>query len=263
MAAAAATAPIATTASAAPPVTESQKTILIGSVIKSFLDKIKSVLGNIIDLDNLLIIPELCHLSPIIFTVGTFLFALLTLNYPIALFGVGSLEAMALYSPLSTIGSYFLQPDDLQPGDKPLDSKCISRFQGMTKFRFEDLISRGLKPEFPHYGLYFLSFASGYMIQCMTFLSEEISMMGEAYSNRLYLSILGAAMFIAVYLVHLMMYGCNSTSTLFFTVIIGIFVGILISLLHFSLGGKQAINTLFVPPIVKRDGIDFLCVQNS
>jgi hypothetical protein len=97
----------------------------------------------------------------------------------------------------------------------------------------------------------------------MSFMSEEISMMGEAYSNRFYLSILGAAMFIAVYLVHLMMYECNSSSALIFTVAIGVFVGICISLLHFTLGGKQAINTLFVPPIVKREGLDYLCVKSA
>lgn len=245
------------------PQTQSPTTVILADILKGFYTQVKSFTGNIFDLDNLLIIPELCHLSPILFTVGTFLFALLTLNYPIALFGVGALEAMALHSPLSILGSYFLQPDDLQPGDKPLATECTSRFQKMTKFRFEDFISKGLKPEFPHYGLYFLSFASGYMIQCMTFLSEEISLMGETYSNRLYLSILGAAMFIAVYLVHLMMYGCSSTSTLLFTVIVGVFVGIMISLLHFSIGGKEAINTLFVPPVVKREGLDYLCVKNS
>jgi hypothetical protein len=228
--------------------------------LKGYWSKFVGVSSAAVNPDTLLIIPELCHLSPIIFTVGTFIFAFLTMNYPIALFGVGALEAMAVYSPLQTLGSYFLTPSDLRSGDS-LKPECTSRFQLMTQYRFKDLIDQGLKPEFPHYGLYFLSFASGYMIQGMTFMSEEISMMGEQYSNRMYLSILGAAMFIAVYLIHLATYGCNTLSSLFFTIAIGIFVGILISVLHFTLGGKQAINTLFVPPIVKREGLDYLCVK--
>ncbi len=236
-------------------------TVTLANGLIQLKDKLMELISTFFDLDRLLIIPELCHLSPIIFTVGAFLFSLLTLNYSIAIFGIAALEAMFLYSPLSMLGSYFLQHDDLRPGNT-LAPECTSRFQRITKFRFKDFIDQGLKPEFPHYGLYFLSFASGYMIQSMNFLSEEISMMGEEYSNRLYLSMIGAVMFITVYLVHLLMYECNSTSSLFFTIIIGAFVGILISLLHYSLGGKQAINTLFVPPIVKREGLDYLCVRS-
>jgi hypothetical protein len=235
----------------------------IGEMFPALYAKFKEMLSKFFDFNNLLIIPELCHLSPIIFTIGTFFFALLTLNYPIALFGVASLEAMLVYSPLAMLGAYFLKPDDLRPGEEALGNECTSRFQKMNQYRFKDILQQGLKPEFPHYGLYFLSFASGYMIQSMNFLSEEISLMGEQYSNRLYLSILAAAMFIAVYLVHLVMYGCNTTSSLVFTGVIGIFVGIFISLLHYSLGGKQAVNVLFVPPIVKRDGLDFLCVKTA
>ena len=239
----------------------STTSVRLMDLMGKFLQKVQEKINQVLDPENLLIIPELCHISPIIFTVGTFLFALLTMNYPIALFGVGALEAMALYSPLKMIGNLFLTPTDLRSGELPQKSECTSRFQQMTQYRFQTLIDQGLKPEFPHYGMYFLSFAAGYMIQCMTFMSEEISMMGEYYSNRMYLSIVGAAMFIAVYLIHLSMYGCSSMSSLFFTITIGIFVGILISVLHYTLGGKQAINTLFVPPIVKREGLDYLCVK--
>lgn len=224
--------------------------------------KIMKVAKLFIDPKFLLILPEICHLAPVLFTIGTFIFSLLTLNYPIALLGVASIEASLIHSPLSKLGAYFLTPMDLRSGGK-MAAECSSVFQDITQQRFKDLLDQGLKPQFPHYSLYFLSFVCGYLLQSMMFLSEEISMMGEQQSNRPYLAMLGAAMLLAVYVIHLLMFDCNSTSILFFTIMVGALVGILISLLHYTLGGKQAINTLFVPPIVKRSGLDYLCVTTS
>ncbi len=227
----------------------------LGSMFSKILDTAKLF----IDPKFLLIIPEICHLAPILFTIGTFIFSLLTLNYPIALFGVAAIEATLLHTPLSMLGTYFLNPNDLRSGNPPAP-QCKSIFQDITQLRFKDLIDQSLKPNFPHYSLYFLSFVSGYLIQSMTFLSDELSMLGEKQSNRPYLAMLGASMLLAIYVIHLLMFDCSSASILFFSVFVGVLVGIFISLLHYPLGGKQAVNTLFVPPIVKRSGLDYLCV---
>jgi hypothetical protein len=97
----------------------------------------------------------------------------------------------------------------------------------------------------------------------MYFFSQETSDLGPQYSNRPYLGILGAGMFIALYALYLAAYGCDSIFNLILTSVIGIIVGMLICYQNFLLLGKGGVDLLFIPPIARRAGMDYICVTTA
>jgi hypothetical protein len=125
------------------------------------------------------------------------------------------------------------------------------------------MISQGLKTEFPNPALYYITFAASYCIQALYFFSKECSELGPQYSNRPYLAILGAALFIILYAMYLLAYGCDSLFSIFFTVLIAAAVGYLLCYQNYLLLGKPAVNLLFIPPLARRGGLDYICVTTN
>ena len=203
--------------------------------------------------------PELGHLSPIIFSMGAAFIALVTLNYPVAVFAASSVEAYLAYSALSVAGAYTVTP--LIGIDGASTSKaCKSQFQSLTPSRFEAIFKQGLRKEFPNSPLYFISFAAAYCIQSMYFFSQECSELGPQYSNRPYLALIAAAMFIILYSIYLLSFSCDSAFSLGFTVLLGGLVGYFICYQNFLLFGKNAVDLLFIPALARRSGMDYICV---
>lgn len=205
--------------------------------------------------------PELGHLSPIIFSIGAAFIALVTLNYPVAVFAASSVEAYLAYSALSVAGAYTVTPFMGIDGTSAKSNKgCKSSFQSLTPSRFEAIFKQGLRNEFPNSPLYFISFAAAYCIQSMYFFSQECSELGPQYSNRPYLAILAAAMFIILFSIYLLSFSCDSAFSLGFTVVLGLFVGYFICYQNFLLFGKNAVDLLFIPALARRSGMDYICV---
>lgn len=227
--------------------------------VASKLDLFK-IIRDFFDQPILQIVPEIAHLAPIILTLGTAFISLITLNYPIGVLAASSVEALLIYNVISLVSSYFITPfaSLTTPSDK-----CKSYFQLLTPSRFKSLMDQGLNPSFPNKSLYFMSFAAAYCIQSMNFFSEELSNFGPSYSNRPYMSLIGAGMFIGLYGIFLFMYGCDSLFTLFFTVLIGILIGVLISYQNNGIFGKDAVNLLFIPSLQQRSNMDFICVSSK
>ena len=205
--------------------------------------------------------PELGHLSPIIFSIGAAFIALVTLNYPVAVFAASSVEAYLAYSALSVAGAYTVTPLT-GISDKSKDA-CKSSFQSLTPSRFEAIFKQGLRKEFPNSPLYFISFAAAYCIQSMYFFSQECSELGPQYSNRPYLAMIAAAMFIILYSIYLLSFSCDSAFSLVFTIILGFFVGYFICYQNFLLFGKNAVDLLFIPALARRSGMDYICVTTK
>jgi hypothetical protein len=226
----------------------------IWSLAKEFL---------LIPLDKAVIntIPEVGHLSPVILTVGTLFLAAVTLNYPLAIFGATGIQAGLLYNVIQMVSSYGITPTlGISTESKPPGAACRSAFQSLTPPRFKHLISQGLANEFPISALYYITFAASYAIQSMYFFSKELSELGPQYSNRPYLAILGSAMFIVLYGMYLLAYGCDSMFSIFFTVLVGGIVGYLLCYQNYLLLGKPGVNLLFIPPLARPNGLDFVCV---
>jgi hypothetical protein len=97
----------------------------------------------------------------------------------------------------------------------------------------------------------------------MMFFSKECSELGPRYSNRIYLAIIAAAMFVLLYTMYLLVNGCENFFSLTSTALIGAFIGYLICYQNFFLFGKSAVDLLFVPIIGRRSGLDYVCVRTK
>jgi hypothetical protein len=228
---------------------------------KSFWEQFKEYILIPFDKQLLSIAPEVGHLAPVILTIGTAFVSLVTLNYPLFMFAAGSVEAHLLYNVAKLVSDYFVTPI-IGISEPREESSCRSFFQTMNPSRFNWFMERGVKTTFPNQPLYWISFAAAYLIQGMKYFSQEASELGPQYSNRPYLAILGASMFIALYAVYLMMYGCDGIFTLLVSIAIGVVVGLLVSSQNYLLFGKSSVNVLFVPPLAKRSGMDYICVSS-
>ena len=218
-----------------------------------------------VDKGVLTAVPEIGHLAPVILSIGTAFVALVTLNFPLMMLSGSTVEAYLIYTALSSASAYSVTPllgviDSQGQGQQKF---CKSFFQTLTPSRFDYLMSKGLRAEFPNSPLYFISFAAAYCIQSMYFFSEECSELGPQYSNRPYLAIIASAMFVLLYSIYLLAFSCDSGFTLVFTIILGLLVGYLVCYQNFLLFGKSAVDLLFIPSLARRRGMDYICVTTN
>ena len=214
-----------------------------------------------LDISLVKIMPEIGHLAPIILTAGSLFFATITLNYPLAMLGLSSLEASAIYKFISIIAGYAETPFTADSEEK--SANCSSFFQTLTSSRFRFLVGKGIKSTFPNYPLFFITYMSAYCIESMRYFNTESAALGSQYSNRIYLAILSAAMFVILYALYLLIYGCDSLLNLFCSTILGALIGFLLCYQNATLFGKTSVDLLFIPSIVKRSGMDYICVSSS
>jgi len=231
------------------------------SLIQFFTDLLKKLYtifeGNLV-VQNM---SEIGHLAPVILSLGSLFMALITLNYPLAIFGLSAIEANYIYTLFHMFGNFMAVPS-LDMMDSKSDAKCKSSFQTLTSSRFKMFMSQGLQNEFPNSALYFISFAASYCIQSMYFFSDECTSLGPQYSNRPYLAIIGAAMFIILYSLYLLSYGCDSIISMGISIIIGFLVGYFICYQNYLLLGKLGVDLLFIPSLAIRTN-DYVCVATA
>jgi hypothetical protein len=250
-----ATSSATSSAPSAPPtvaVTELPKGISGG--VTAFFKQLQDIFSKFIDTNLLAIAPELGHLAPIIFTFGTAFFALVSFNYPLAVFAASGAEASIVYGLFTAVGDALAIPT-VQPASK---EGCTSKFEVLTPARFA-LSLRG--QAFPNSPLYFLSFAASYLITSMSSYTEELTAMGPQYSSRPFIALIGAAMLIVLYAAYVLSKGCDSLISVGVSILIGIFVGYMISSQNLLLLGKPSISVLFIPPLVDKENMDYLCVK--
>jgi hypothetical protein len=233
---------------------------------KTFYDEFKKYILMPVDTALLKSAPEMGHLAPVILTMGTAFMALISMNWPMAVFSASSVEAHFLYNATKLLSDFFVTPTlgvSAKPETESQKTSCRSYFQTLTPSRFRWLMEEGLKTTFPNQALFFISFAASYCLESMLFFSKEVSELGPQYSNRPYLGIIGAGMFIALFAIYLLMYGCDSIFTIFFSILAGLLVGVLVCYQNYLLFGKESVNLLFIPPLAQRKGMDYLCVSKT
>jgi hypothetical protein len=226
---------------------------------KSIFDNFREFVLIPIDKSLLLTVPEIGHLSPIVLIAGSLFMSVVTLNYPLAVFGLSCMEASLVYRLISPFADYIKTPSD----GIEQSAECKSYFQLLTTSRFKGLLENGIKTPFPNYSLYYIAFAVLYCIQGLLAFSNESSAMGSSYSSRPYLSIIGGTLFILLYGLYLFVYGCDGILSLLLTVFIGALVGYLISYQNISLLGKTSVDLLYIPPLINRSGMDYICVTTN
>ena len=227
----------------------------------SWWDSFREIIILPIDKSILMTVPELGHLSPIIFTAAAALMAAITFNYPLAMFAASTMEASLVYRIITPFAQYAATPDTIRP--EGVKGMCTSYFHTLTASRFGKLLDTGLVPAFPNYSLYYIVFAVSYCIQSLLHFSQECTALGKSYVNRPYLGILSGSLFVVLYTLYLYVYGCDTAFSLLLTIILAALVGYLISYQNVAIFGKESINMLFIPPLVKRSGMDYVCVTTN
>ena len=209
--------------------------------------------------------PELGHLTPILAIFGSLFFGLLTLNPSIALLGGSAIEASLLFGVLQSLFSYTATPYSSLVSEQSdtKQARCTSFFHTITPSRFKLFLESGLRQPWPNSPLYFLSFFTAYCIQSMLFFNKETANLGPAYSNRPYLATIAAVLLLSIYFIYLMVYGCDSFFTAAFSIVAGLVVGLLICMQNYAIFGKENVNVLFIPPIMRKENMDYICVASA
>ena len=207
---------------------------------------------------------QLALFSPAIFTLGSLFISFITLNYPIFILALASGEALLIQNGLRSVSNYLATTQSI---DSSLligkDPNCKSKYQGSESTQFKHLLDDGKATPFPNSALYFVSFASAYCIQCMSFFSEECYERGQAYSSRPYLGYISAAMSIILFSVFTLLYSCDTPLGIILSVAVGLLIGFSVCYQNFYIFGKEGVDLLFIPPLVSRSGMDYICVSTN
>jgi len=205
---------------------------------------------------------EVSHFSPVIFTMGSLFVSIITLNFPILMFSIASGEALLLQNVLKGVSNYLVTADSIDTKGKD-DAKCKSRYEGSAATKFKYLLDNGVGSSFPNSGLYFLSFAAAYCIQAMSFFSTETYERGASYSTRPYLASISASLAIVLFCLYILVYGCDNPLNIIFSVLAGLLIGFILCFQNLILFGKPGVDMLFIPPLVTRSGMDYICVSTN
>jgi hypothetical protein len=202
--------------------------------------------------------------SPAIFTLGSLFVSFITLNYPIFLFSIASGEALLIQNGLRGVSSYLNTVESVQEARTLGKSeKCKSRYEGSESTKFKYLLDNGISVTFPNAALYFVSFASAYCIQSMLLFTQECADRGSSYSIRPYLGAGSACMCIILLSLFVLLNSCDSPLGVILSVVAGLLVGFTLCYQNFLLFGKPGVDMLFIPPLVSRSGMDYICVSTN
>jgi len=204
---------------------------------------------------------ELSFFSPVVFTLGSLFVAFITLNYPVFLFSVASGEALLLQNVLKGVSNYLITADSIKP--KPDSAKCRSTYEGSTPTKFKYLLDNGIGATFPNSALYFLAFATTYCFQAMALFSTEVYERGASVSTRPYLGLISSCLCVLLFSIYTLVYGCDSPLGIIFSVFAGALIGFVLCYQNYFLFGKAGVDMLFIPPLVSRSGMDYICVSTN
>jgi hypothetical protein len=207
---------------------------------------------------------EISKFTPVVFTLGSLFISIFTLNYPVFLLSIASGEAFLIQNILKNVSAYMATSDGMEETkDVGRNPKCKSKYEGSVATRFKSLLDGGLATAIPNSSLFFLSFASAYCIQSMSFFTEECYERGPSYSVRPYLGYIGAALCVILFSIYNLMYQCATPIGIILSVILGLLVGFSLCYQNYLIFGKAGVDMLFIPPLVSRSGMDYICVSTN
>jgi hypothetical protein len=182
------------------------------------------------------------------------------------MFSASVVEASIVFVTLRYFSDFIVTPTlgSMTPAEMDARSaECTSYFKVLTTSRFKAMMGDGIQRTFPNYPIYYLVFAAVYCIQSLLFFSKECSELGPSYSNRPYMSIIGGTMFICLYSLYYLVYGCDSFFSILCTAILAGTVSFLICHQNVALFGRESVDLLYIPPLTQRSGMDYICVTTN
>lgn len=207
---------------------------------------------------------EVSKFSPVIFTLGSLFISIFTLNYPIFILSIASGQAFLIQNILKNVSSYLVTSEGIdETKDVGKNPTCKSKYEGSVATRFKTLLEGGLATAIPNSPLFFLSFVSAYCIQSMSFFTEECYERGASYSTRPYLGYISASLCIVLYSIYNLMYQCATPIGVILSIVLGLLVGFSLCYQNYLIFGKLGIDMLFIPPLVSRSGMDYICVSTN
>jgi hypothetical protein len=189
---------------------------------------------------------EIIRLIPDGLFVGTGLFALLSQNYPVAVFFGTIFEILLITLGLQSLFGYISLPD-VFPTPQAMSPKCISGFQSPTVQTMSVFFNMAIKSAYPSPPIFVFTAASMYVISSMQQFIPEIQELGPGFSTRFYLGIFFTCLLILVISVNRLLNRCDTWGIIAFSILTGLGLGIVLAYQNKTLFGKESINIMGIP----------------
>ena len=189
---------------------------------------------------------EVFRLIPDGLFLGVGLLALITQNYPMAIFFMTLLEALLVTVGLQNLVGYIGLPDVLPTADA-VSRKCVSGFQSQTLQFMSVFFKLPMTSSFPSPPIFLATTAYTYIISAMQSFTNELSELGPGFSTRYYVGI--ALSFIALLFLSIFRFlnHCETMGVITLSIAFGFFLGLVLAFQNHSLFGKEALNVLGIP----------------
>ena len=191
---------------------------------------------------------EMIRIFPdgLVLVVG--LFSLVTLSIPYGTFFLALLESVGIFSILDSFNIVEPRPITGAVDPKDRSDKCTSGYRNKFMEIFSMLgKNRSLSPS-----LYILSVATAYIVTTLFSLKTELETFGKNFVTRFYYSIIGLPLFVLMFILFNMAYGCFPFPSIIVSVVLGIVTGVLLCALHLNIFGKEAINIIGIPLLYEK-----------
>ena len=203
---------------------------------------------------------EVCLTSPLMITVGSAFFALVSTNLPLATLSLSSMIALFLFNVMGSVTGFLASPDSVASAKlDQVSNDCVSSFSTLNGYRFRYFLSQGLTQDVLNKPLYFLSFLGSYLTAALNEYQDEFSRLGPSYSGRPYVAPISVFVVLAIFTLFLYTKGCSSIPLLLTSIVAGWIVGFALAFVVLYVLGRSTLNVTFVPELLKRKS-DYICV---
>ena len=182
--------------------------------------------------------------------LGTAIYALLTLSFPLMFLFLFELEALFSQNLLAGGARYAFPSLTTQPSDmqcKPGYFNPLSRDRVTLLKLFGDSSS-----SFPSRPLFLISSVFGYLMSSLVAFQDVIRNLDDDAQMRLTLAGLGSITTLVLLYVYYMRAGCETFVNGMTTVLVGLAIGAVGMILHKMFFGMEAINFLGLPTLVSK-----------
>jgi hypothetical protein len=194
---------------------------------------------------------ELARILPDSLVIMSGVMALLTTSLPFGVLFGSFLESILVFHLLRKGLSYF-DISFLKQAPKAYQNTCRTGFMSPT---LSDLSLFGSNQSFnalPSAPIYILSVAIGYIYSAMSNQKKELDALGPMYSSRLYISILGMALFLFLIAAYRMYSECDTFPVILLTIPIGLLIGTVLVYQNLGLFGPDSTNLAAIPLLRNR-----------
>jgi hypothetical protein len=181
--------------------------------------------------------------------LGTGIFGILTLSFPIMFLFLFEMETLFIQGLIGRFSQSTLTPLAAQ---QTTDQCKTGYFAPPSRDRVTLLKLFGEGGSFPSRPLFLLSSVFGYLISSLIAFQDVIRNLDNDFQMRLTLAGVGTLITLGLVLVYYMRGGCVSFIGGMSTIVLGVMLGLVLMNLHQKFFGLEAVNFLGLPTIVSK-----------